>query len=59
VQRAGDPGTAQRLCRTELGSDGHQARHLVFGEPDLGPAGRGQPQVGDCEFEYRVEKIVP
>jgi ABC-type phosphonate transport system ATPase subunit len=38
VQGAGNTGALQRLGFTELRAAGHQARHFVFGDLDLGTA---------------------
>ena len=49
VQRAGDLLALQRLRRTELAAQRHQAGHLVLGEADLLAAEVGQREVGDLE----------
>ena len=42
VERAHDLGALQRLLRAELLAHGHEAGHLVLGEPDLLAAELGQ-----------------
>ena len=49
VQRPGDSGAGQRLAVAVLGAQRHEARHLVFGEPDFLAAELGQIEVGDLE----------
>ena len=47
VQRAGDAGALQRLCRAELLARRHQARHLGLGDGDLLAAPLGEAIVLD------------
>ena len=42
VQRAGDAGAGERLVRTELLAQRHEARHLVLGEAELVASGLGE-----------------
>jgi hypothetical protein len=49
VQRAHDAGTGQGFVMAVLLSNGHQARHLVLGQADLGTAQRRFPQILDFE----------
>src|SRR5439155_8158761 len=51
VQRPGDPRAAQRLRRGVPAAQRHQPGHLVFGEPDLVPAGPGERQVRHGEVD--------
>src|SRR5699024_6563463 len=51
MQGSGDPRSLQRLLSTELFAHGHQAGHLVFGQPDLISSGIGQFEVGDGVFD--------
>jgi hypothetical protein len=46
VQGAGDAGAEERLCRAELLTQGHQARHLDFGHADLLAAPFGKAEIG-------------
>jgi hypothetical protein len=48
VQRASNTCAAQWLLRRKLGTDGHQARHLGFGNLDFLATPVGKVQVGDC-----------
>ena len=47
MQGSGDPGALERLRGAELGTERHQARHLVFGKADLVPPGFRQGDVGN------------
>src|SRR5690606_7045199 len=47
VQRAGDARALERLARTELLAQGHEARHLLLREADLGASRLGEREVGD------------
>ena len=47
VQRADDARTAQRLRRAEFVAQRHQARHLGFGDADLGTAEAGERDIVD------------
>jgi hypothetical protein len=49
VEAAGDARALERLARAELLAQGHEARHLVLGEPELVAAGLGQAEIGDLE----------
>jgi hypothetical protein len=49
VQRAGDAGAPERLAGGVFPADGHQRRHLHFGNGDFAPAPAGQIQVSDLE----------
>ena len=51
VQRAGDPRALQRQHLGVLAAQRHQARHLVFGQPDLLAAEFGEGQVGDLVID--------
>ena len=54
VQRAGDARALERLLRTELLAQLHQAGHLVLGEADLVAAELGEPEVLDLVGELLV-----
>jgi len=47
VQRAHDLGPFERLVLGVFLADGHEARHLVLGQADLGAAERGLEEVLD------------
>ncbi len=49
VQRAGDARAAQRLLRSELFANRHQARHLGLGDGDFLAPPAGERNVGDPE----------
>ena len=49
VQRTGDACSGERLRRAELLAERHEPRHLVLGETDLVPTGRGEAEVGHAE----------
>ena len=51
VQAAHDAGAGERLLAGVLLAQGHQARHLAFGEADLLAAPFGQGEIGDLEGE--------
>ena len=49
VQRADDAGAGERLLVGVLGTQRHQAGHLVLGEADLLAAEFGQGEIGDAK----------
>ncbi|GIF19629.1 hypothetical protein Ate02nite_23590 [Paractinoplanes tereljensis] len=51
MQRAGDPGTLERLRLAELLADRHEAGHFVLRQAELVATGFGQREVGDCELK--------
>ena len=72
MQGAGDPGTSQRLLRSEFLADSHQARHFGFGNGDFRPAPLGQADILDniilgrvCHYrlfkftEFRDRQLLP
>ena len=54
VQRAGDAGTREGLVGAVALAHGHESRHLVLGERDLGSAVLGQGQVSDVEIHCAI-----
>ena len=51
MQRARDPGAAQREHIRVLPPQRHQARHLVLRQPDLITAELGQAQIGNGKID--------
>ena len=56
VERAADPGSGQRLLVGELGPQGHQAGHLMFGQADLVAAELVEGDVGDTVVVYEGQR---